>query len=73
MKNDLRFCDVCEKQLLKQDRYGFVLIVRCDFCFKLVHESCYLIHHQENHHLIAVIHESSEKVNIENLRDYHDI
>lgn len=62
MKNDLRFCSVCNKPLLKRDRYGFVLVVRCDQCNELIHDRCYLNHHLICHNLIGVVIESeSEK------------
>jgi len=55
MNNDPRFCLVCEKLLLKQDRHGFVLVIRCDQCYHLVHERCYLEHHRKHHELIGII------------------
>ena len=61
MKSDPRFCPICDKLLLKQDHKGFVLVLRCDQCNKLVHESCYLNHHISQHKLIAVITEVEEK------------
>lgn len=61
MKNDPRFCSVCDKLLLKQDQTGFVLIIRCDQCKKLIHERCYLNHHLIDHNLIGVIIESEGK------------
>ena len=52
---DPRFCPVCRKLLLKQDRNRLVLVTRCDQCFKLIHERCYLKHHLLHHELIGVI------------------
>ncbi|MFX0126394.1 MAG: C1 domain-containing protein [Candidatus Hodarchaeota archaeon] len=54
MKNDPRFCFVCGKLLLKRDRNGFVLVIRCDQCEKLIHERCYMDHHLIHHNLIGV-------------------
>ncbi len=61
MKDDPRFCVVCGKLLLKRDHYGFVLVIRCDQCYKLVHERCYLNHHIISHDLIGVITEQEDK------------
>ena len=58
MINDPRFCPECSKLLLKQDRSGFVLVIRCDQCKKLIHERCYLNHHLACHDLVGVIIES---------------
>ncbi|MFW9903230.1 MAG: hypothetical protein ACFFFH_02775 [Candidatus Thorarchaeota archaeon] len=58
MKNDPRFCSVCGKLLLKRDRSGFVLVIRCDQCNNLIHEKCYMNHHISCHNLIGVIIES---------------
>ncbi|MFX0182312.1 MAG: hypothetical protein ACFE95_04435 [Candidatus Hodarchaeota archaeon] len=55
MKHDLRFCPVCNTLLLKQDRYRFVLVTRCDKCNKLIHEKCYLNHHLDDHNLIGIV------------------
>ncbi len=55
MKDDPRFCLICTKPLLKRDTYGFVLVIRCDQCNKLIHERCYLEHHKRHHNLIGVI------------------
>ena len=60
MKDDPRFCPVCNKLLLKQDRHRFVLIVRCDICYHLIHERCYLEHHIKQHELIGLITEIKE-------------
>ena len=61
MKNDLRFCSVCDKLLLKRDKSGFVLVIRCDQCKNLIHERCYLEHHKMCHDLIGVVIESEVK------------
>ncbi len=61
MKDDPRFCSVCDKPLLKQDRFGFVLVTRCDQCNHLVHDRCYLAHHVNFHELIGVITELDDK------------
>ncbi|MFX0016670.1 MAG: C1 domain-containing protein [Promethearchaeota archaeon] len=61
MENDPRFCSICNKLLLKRDRFGFVLIIRCDQCNKLVHDRCYLDHHLTRHNLIGIIVESEAK------------
>ncbi len=55
MRSDPRFCSVFGKPLVKQDRNGFVLVIRCDKCNKLVHERCYLNHHLIFHDLIGII------------------
>ena len=55
MKNDPRFCSACGKPLLKQDRDGLVLVIRCEECHKLVHERFYLNHHLIFHGLIGII------------------
>jgi hypothetical protein len=61
MNEDPRFCPVCDKLLLKQDHFRLVLIIRCDQCYKLIHERCYLNHHLIHHELIGVITEVEEK------------
>ena len=61
MNFDPRFCPVCDKLLLKRDSKGFVLVIRCDKCHKLVHDRCYLDHHLKQHELIGVITEIEEK------------
>jgi phage FluMu protein Com len=58
MKNDPRYCSVCDKLLLKRDRSGFVLVIRCDQCNSLIHEQCYMNHHISCHNLIGVVIES---------------
>lgn len=60
MKDDPRFCPVCDKLLLKKDPSGFVLVIRCDQCYKLIHERCYMNHHLIHHELIGVITEIEE-------------
>ena len=61
MKNDPRFCSECDKLLLKRDRSGFVLVIRCDQCKKLIHERCYFNHHLTYHNLVGVLIESEVK------------
>jgi hypothetical protein len=58
MKDDPRFCSVCDKLLLKRDRSGFVLVIRCDQCNNLIHEKCYMDHHILYHNLIGIVIES---------------
>lgn len=55
MEKDSRFCSVCQTPLLKQDKFGYVLVTRCDQCIQMIHERCYLEHHIQEHELIAVI------------------
>ncbi|MHA1237034.1 MAG: hypothetical protein ACTSQ9_05170 [Candidatus Hodarchaeales archaeon] len=62
MKNDPRYCSVCEKLLLKQDLFGYVLLTTCDSCDKIIHEQCYMKHHREMHDLIAVIVDEQETI-----------
>ncbi|UCG03467.1 MAG: hypothetical protein JSW11_05625 [Candidatus Heimdallarchaeota archaeon] len=69
MKNDSRFCSVCDKLLLKRDRSGFVLVIRCDQCKKLIHERCYLNHHLECHNLIGIVIESEVKKELNSFTD----
>jgi len=61
MSRDIRYCSVCNRLLLKQDTTGFVLIIQCDQCTQYIHETCYLIHHQLHHDLIAIIPEEEVK------------
>ena len=61
MKNDPRYCSVCNKLLLKQNFFGYVLLRSCDSCDEIIHEACYMEHHQIMHELIAVIVEEKEK------------
>ena len=58
MKDDPRYCPICDRLLLKRDRSGFVLVIRCDQCKLLIHEKCYLNHHLICNNLIAVVIES---------------
>ena len=60
MKNDPRYCSVCDKLLLKQDFFGYVLLTSCDSCDKIIHELCYMKHHRDMHDLIAVVVEEQE-------------
>lgn len=62
MKNDPRYCSACGKLLLKQDFFGYVLLRSCDSCEKIIHENCYLKHHQIEHDLIAVVIEEKEEI-----------
>ena len=61
MKNDPRYCSVCEKLLLKQDLFGYVLLRSCDSCTAIIHEHCYMEHHQKVHNLIAIIVEEKDE------------
>ncbi|MHA1977994.1 MAG: hypothetical protein ACW98I_13895 [Candidatus Hodarchaeales archaeon] len=60
MRNDPRYCLVCNKLLLRQDLFGYVLLTSCDSCTAIVHEICYLEHHQIAHNLIALLIEEEE-------------
>ena len=62
MEKDSRFCSVCQAPLLKQDKFGYVLVTRCDQCSLIIHERCYLEHHIQEHELIAVITEQGEEI-----------
>lgn len=53
--NDRRFCSVCNKPLLKQNRFRMVSIIHCDSCDEYIHQNCYYKHHINRHDLIAVI------------------
>ena len=55
MNNDPRYCSACKKLLLKQDLMGYVLLTSCDTCTEIIHEMCYLKHHQNAHDLIAIV------------------
>ena len=61
MERDSRFCSVCQTPLLKQDKFGYVLVLRCDQCPQMIHERCYLEHHIRDHELIAIITEQIEE------------
>ena len=65
MKYDPRFCSVCGKLLLKRDRSGFVLVIRCDQCNSLIHEKCYMDHHISCHNLIGIVIESENNKEFE--------
>ncbi len=66
MDRDFRYCPVCNRLLLKQDKTGFVLILHCDQCTHYIHEDCYLEHHQIDHELIGIIpEEESQKDQME--------
>ena len=58
MQRDPRRCHICNSFLLKQNRNGFVLIIRCDSCNTFVHEECYMLHHMKMHDLIGFVFES---------------